>query len=168
MDLVVTFGNINFQAQTEEATKKFSARFENFDDLKETLRKEFDINEEEDFQIKFLNDDGGMLELSGVNWDQLKALGKTEEIALSIELLNQLEDPSNYEDEDFDEQVEPEKVFVDPVSLDKVKKHFADLKLIMQIKGIKKGDILKYILHGVRDNQTDKKVNKVSIDTLQK
>jgi len=30
-----------------------------------------------------------MLELSGVNWDQLKALGKTEEIALSIELLNQ-------------------------------------------------------------------------------
>jgi hypothetical protein len=89
MDFVVTFGNINFQAQTEEATKKFSARFENFDELKETLRKEFEINEEEDFQIKFLNDDGGMLELSGVNWDQLKALGKTEEIALSIELLNQ-------------------------------------------------------------------------------
>ena len=89
MDLVVTFGNINFQAQTEEATKKFSARFENFDELKETLRKEFDINEGEDFQIKFLNEDGGMLELSGVNWDQLKALGKTEEIALSIELLNQ-------------------------------------------------------------------------------
>ena len=49
-----------------------------------------------------------------------------------------------------------------------MKKHFADLKLIMQIKSVKKGDILKYILHGVRDQDTDKKVNKVSIDTLQK
>lgn len=115
MDLVVTFGNINFSS--EEATKKLSARFENFDELKESLRKEFDINEGEDFLIKFLNDDGGMLELSGVNWDQLKAIGKSEEIALSIELLNQPEDPSNYEDEDFDEQVEPEKVFLDPVGL---------------------------------------------------
>jgi hypothetical protein len=38
----------------------------------------------------------------------------------------------------------------------------------MQIKSVKKGDILKYILHGIKDPETDKKVNKVSIDTLQK
>jgi|TARA_B110000305_G_C19325640_1_gene581241 hypothetical protein len=57
---------------------------------------------------------------------------------------------------------------VDPVTLDKVKKDFADLKLIMQIKGVKKGDILKYILHGLKNPDTEKKVNKVSIDTLSK
>jgi len=38
----------------------------------------------------------------------------------------------------------------------------------MQIKGVKKGDILKYILHGLRDPETDKKVNKISIDILEK
>lgn len=57
---------------------------------------------------------------------------------------------------------------MDPVTLDKVKKDFADLKLIMQIKGVKKGDILKYILHGLKNPDTEKKVNKVSIDTLSK
>ena len=38
----------------------------------------------------------------------------------------------------------------------------------MQIKGVKKGDILKYILHGLKNPDTEKKVNKVSIDTLSK
>lgn len=50
------------------------AQFGSFEDLKETLRKEFDISEENEFQIKFVNEDGSLMELSGENWDEIREL----------------------------------------------------------------------------------------------
>lgn len=149
------------------------AQFGSFDDLKETLRKEFEISEVNEFQIKFVNEDGSLMELSGVNWDQIRELSQTNQIQLAIELLNQDnegddDDGSNYDDNDFEEPVPAEKVFVDPVSHDSVKMHFDELRLILQIKKIKRGDALKYILHGVKDPDTGKKIKKVSIECLVK
>ena len=74
MDLIVTFG----APQQEDGSKNSSqaitkqmqgAQFGSFDDLKETLRKEFEISDMNEFQIKFVNEDGSLMELSGDNWD---------------------------------------------------------------------------------------------------
>ena len=72
------------------------------------------------------------------------------------------------DDDDFEEPAAAEKVFLDPVSHDSVKIHFDELRIILQIKKIKRGDALKYILHGVKDPDTDKKIKKVSIECLAK
>lgn len=47
-----------------------------------------------------------------------------------------------------------------------VKKAFEELRLILQIKKIKKGDSFKYILHGARDETTGKKAKVVSLQAL--
>jgi hypothetical protein len=79
MDLIVTFG----APQQEDGSKNSSqaitkqmqgAQFGSFDDLKETLRKEFEISDMNEFQIKFVNEDGSLMELSGDNWDLIKEL----------------------------------------------------------------------------------------------
>ena len=51
--------------------------FESFEDLRETFRKEFEVAEAEEFLLKFLNEDGSLMELSDANWELLKDLGAT-------------------------------------------------------------------------------------------
>lgn len=84
---------------------------------------------------------------------------------MAIELINGIvdEEPSNYEEDDF-EAVET-KIFKDPVTLDSVKIHFEEMLIILKIKSIKKGDSLKYILNGVRD-QNNLKVKNVSLEIM--
>lgn len=85
-----------------------------------------------------------------------------------LELANQEaidEEPSNYDDDDFEEQV-PEKVYQAPITNDEVKDHFEELRLILMIKKIKKEDALKYLLHDLKDEETKKKVKKVTIQNL--
>lgn len=149
------------------------AYFENFDDMRESLRKEFEISHIEEFAIKFVNDDGSLTEMSEENWHQIRELGQTTQIQLAIELTNLEEveeeaEPSDYEEDAFEADPVPEKVFSDPVSLTDVKDHFVELGAILQIKKIKKGDSLKYILHGLRDAETSKKQKKITLETLTK
>tara|TARA_B110001450_G_C17553245_1_gene453563 strand:+ start:825 stop:1019 length:195 start_codon:yes stop_codon:yes gene_type:complete len=54
---------------------------------------------------------------------------------------------SNYEDDDDFEEIE--KVFMDPIQKKEVTGRFKELRIILQIKNIKRGDALKFILHGV-------------------
>ena len=77
------------------------------------------------------------------------------------------EEASNYED-DFEEPAPPEKVYNDPVTLKQVKQHFHEFKIILQIKKIKRNDALKYILHGVKDPDSQKKIKKVTIECFTK
>ena len=77
------------------------------------------------------------------------------------------EEASNYED-DFEEVAPVEKVYADPITLKQVKLHFDELKIILQIKKIKRGDALKYILHEIKDPETGKKIKKVTIECLAK
>lgn len=77
-------------------------------------------------------------------------------------------EPSDYEEDAFDEEVVPEKVYANPVTLLDVKDHFDELAAILQVKKIKKGDTLKYILHGLRDPETSKKIKKITLETLEK
>ena len=180
MDLIVTFGAPH-QEDGSQGSKSRSQRavtrqmqgveFGSFDDMKETLRKEFEISELNEFQIKFVNEDGSQLELSGNNWDQVREWSQTNQIQLAIELLNQENqdkdevEESNYDD-DFEEPAPAEKVYKDAVTLDKVKAHFEELRIILQIKKVKRGDALKFILHGVKNPETDKKVKKVTLECL--
>jgi len=41
------------------------------------------------------------------------------------------EKESNYDEDEFDEQVLPEKEFMDPVPLEKVKLHFEELRYVL-------------------------------------
>ena len=129
------------------------------------MQKEFGILD--DFTIKFVTEDGNLMELSGNNWEQLKTLGETTQIQLAIELSNDIvdEEPSNYEEDDFEaeEEKQPQKVIKDLVPFSKVQMNFEELRIILQIKKVKKGDALKYILHGVRDD-ADKKVRIVTLE----
>lgn len=75
---------------------------------------------------------------------------------------------SNYEDDDDFEEIEIEKQTADPIQEKQVKQLFKELRIILQIKNIKRGDSLKYILHGERNPETNKKVTKVSIDVFNK
>ena len=162
MDLIVTFGP---QLDQEAITKQMmGARFVSLDHLKETLIKEFEIID--DFTIKYVTEDGELMELNSGTWDQMKLLSETNQIQLAIELINGIvdEEPSNYEEDDF-EAVET-KIFKDPVTLDSVKIHFEEMLIILKIKSIKKGDSLKYILNGVRD-QNNLKVKNVSLEIMQ-
>ena len=59
------------------------------------------------------------------------------------------EEPSNYED-DFEEE-EHNKIQKEGLTIEKVQVHFEELLIILKIKQIKKEDALKYILHGLRD-----------------
>ena len=67
------------------------------------------------------------------------------------------EDESNYEEEFEEEVVSEQNKQIEPINLKEVKPRFKELRLILQIKNIKKGDALKYILHGVRDEENNKK-----------
>ena len=69
--------------------------------MKESLAKQFLIDE--DFNIKFMNEDGSHLELTGTNFEQIKELGTMNKIRLEIELLDQQPDPSNYDKDEFEE-----------------------------------------------------------------
>jgi hypothetical protein len=54
------------------------ARFENLDQLKDTLIKEFNIVD--DFSIKYVTEDGDLQELTMNTWDHLKLLSETNQI----------------------------------------------------------------------------------------
>ena len=92
------------------------------------------------------------------------ALSETNQIQLAVELTNGVvnEEPSNYEEDEFEEEA---KVMKEAVIVERIEQHFEELVIILKIKQIKKGDCLKYILHGVRD-EDKKKQKKISIATL--
>lgn len=54
------------------------------------------------------------------------------------------EDASNYEDEFEEEATEPiqEPTFRESVSASEISQRFDELRLILQIKGVKRGDVL--------------------------
>jgi hypothetical protein len=73
---------------------------------------------------------------------------------------------SNYEDDDDFEEVE--KAYADPVQKKQVFNTFKELRIILQIKNIKRGDALKFILHGLSNPETNKKAKVISIESLTK
>ena len=75
LDLIVTFGKDHSTAKQVQGIN-----FESLDELKGNLRKQFDISESGDFQVKFLDVDGNMLELTGENFEQMKSLGTQSQI----------------------------------------------------------------------------------------
>lgn len=161
VDLIVTHDKTS-------TTKQLSYQLESFDHLKDTLRKQFSISD--DFMIKFLNEDGGQLELTGNNFKSLKDL-KNQRIRLEIEVLEEenIQEEEEYE-EDFVEEEEV-KEYRPKVTDDMVKPKFKDLRLILQIKEVKKSDILKYILHEKKaiDGHKVKKVDlKLFVTMLEK
>ena len=140
------------------------ARFETLNHLKETLIKEFNIVD--DFHIKYVTEEGELNDLTGNTWDHMKQLSETNQIQLAIELTNGVvdEEPSNYEEDDFEEE-DHNKIVKELVTAEKVQVHFQELLVILKIKQIKKGDALKFILHGLRDDD-NKKVKKITIAAL--
>ena len=72
------------------------------------------------------------------------------------------QEESNYDDDGFEEAAQ-EKVYQAPITFEEVKIHFEELRLILAIKKVKKADALKYLLHGLKDQDTNKKVKKVTI-----
>lgn len=48
--------------------------FSTLGDLKEELRREFQIDDTAEFLVKLINDEGHQLELSEENWEQLRGL----------------------------------------------------------------------------------------------
>lgn len=161
MDLIVTFGP---QLDQESVTKQMmGARFDSLNHMKETLIKEFNIVD--DFTIKYVTEEGDLNELTGNTWSHMKQLSETNQIQLAVELTNGVvdEEPSNYED-DFEEE-DHNKIQKEALTIEKVQVHFEELLIILKIKQIKKEDALKYILHGLRD-EDQKKVKKVTIAAL--
>ena len=78
-----------------------------------------------------------------------------------------MDDESNYEDE-FEEAADPserEPAFLDPVQAKDVERHFDELRQILLIKGVKRGDALQYILSGARD-EDGKKLKIISVEKL--
>ena len=86
----------------------------------------------------------------------------------NLEEVEEEAEPSDYEEDAFEAEAPPEKVYAAPVPLADVKAHFTELGAILQVKQIKKGDALKYILHGLRDPETSKKIKKVTLETLER
>lgn len=84
-----------------------------------------------------------------------------------LEEVEEEAEASDYEEDAFEEAL-PSKEYTEPVALAEVKEHFTELEAILQVKRIKKGDTLKYILHGVRDPETSKKIKKVTLETLER
>lgn len=71
----------------------------------------------------------------------------------------------SYDDNDFEEPASVrEKEYVDRIRKDKVEQNFEELTIILQIKKIKHGDIIKFLLHGQKIS--GKKIKKVSIECL--
>lgn len=121
----MTFGN---NSDDQSVTKQMTgAKFESFDHLKQTMRQLFDFADDE-FLIKFLNEDGSTHELGGNNFEQIKEIGIQSKIHLEIELLNP---EQSYEDDEFDEKAESERQMLEPVSEDQVKMRFQELKSIL-------------------------------------
>ena len=56
------------------------AQFGSFEELKETMRKEFEISDIAEFLIKFVNEDGSLMELSEENWQEMQELSQTNQI----------------------------------------------------------------------------------------
>tara|TARA_B110000285_G_C15011835_1_gene556873 strand:+ start:618 stop:1028 length:411 start_codon:yes stop_codon:yes gene_type:complete len=73
MDLIVSYSPSRGK---EAITKQMQgAYFESFEEMRETLRKEFEISHVDEFCVKFVNDDGSLTELAEENWDQITELG---------------------------------------------------------------------------------------------
>ena len=53
---------------------------------------------------------------------------------------------------------------MDPIQKKEVTGRFKELRIILQIKNIKRGDALKFILHGVQNPETNKKAKVISIE----
>lgn len=49
-----------------------NSNFEDFNQLKESLRKEFEISKTDEFMVKFVNQDGSQIKLSDLKWEQLR------------------------------------------------------------------------------------------------
>ena len=132
------------------------------------MRKEFNIQQEDEIKIKYVNEVGELNDLVENSWEHCKELAITNQIQLGIELIPAImeEDESNYEEEFEEEVVSEQNKQIEPINLKEMKPRFKELRLILQIKNIKKGDALKYILHGVRDEENNKKSKQISIATL--
>jgi len=110
------------------------------------MRKQFEIEEEDQIKIKYVTEEGELNELADETWEHLKQLSLSNQIQLGIELIKpESEEPSNYEDDDDFEEIE--KAYADPMK--DQKERFKELRIILQIKNIKRGDALKFILHGL-------------------
>ena len=73
LDLVVTFGATSDERR--EVTKHLNqTNFSTLGDLKDSLRREFRIEDSAEFLVKLINDEGRQLELSEENWEQLRGL----------------------------------------------------------------------------------------------
>jgi len=82
MDLIVTYGGEYNEDELNNSSSAITKQMQGvefacFDDLKDTLRKEFEIPDLNEFQIKYVNEDGSLVDLSGENWDQMKELSET-------------------------------------------------------------------------------------------
>ena len=78
--------------------------------------------DQEDFLVKIVNEDGRQMELSDVNWQQLRELQEANATPPKISLEIQILDPkesSKYEDDDFEEAVlsedKPKDVYKDAI-----------------------------------------------------
>ena len=170
-DMIVSFGGargddgIKNQTHTKEIN---GAQFQNYEDLVAQMRQHFAMDNDDQIKIKYVNEVGELHELNQNTWDHCKELSITNQIQLGIELIQAVieEEESNYEEDNDFEEVMSETVYKDPVELKDVQRLFKELRLILQIKAIKKGDVLKYILHGVRDSETSKKRKVISVKTL--
>ena len=83
MDLIVTFGapsnGQGLNDSAEAITKQMQGQlFENFDHLKDKLREEFEISDVYEFTIKYVNEHGSHMELSDMNWEQMKELSESK------------------------------------------------------------------------------------------
>ena len=159
-DIIVSYGGaVGSDGQKNQTvTEQISGvSFDNLDNLKEYMRKQFEIEEEDQIKIKYLTEEGVLNELVEDTWEHLKQLSLGNQIRLGIELIKPESEveASNYEDDDDFEEVEKE--YADPIEESKVKERFKELRLILQIKNIKKGDALKFILHGLKNPETNKK-----------
>jgi hypothetical protein len=80
LDLIVTFGgpseNVEGSAQSLLGlTKELKdTDFRTFDDLKDSLRKAFQIDDGAEFTVKHVGDDGAAVELQEEAWQEVKAL----------------------------------------------------------------------------------------------
>jgi len=170
-DIIVAYGGAlgSDGQKNQTVTKQISgATFDNLDHLQQYMRKQFSIEEEDQIKIKYVTEEGELNELVEETWEHLKQLSLSNQIQLGIELIkpeSEVEE-SNYEDDDDFEEVE--KAYADPISEQKVRDRFKELRIILQIKNIKRGDSLKFILHGLKNPETDKKAKVISIESLRK
>lgn len=93
--------------------------------------------------------DGELVDIDSTRWTMAQQANELGQVQLQIEILSSRD---NYDDDDFEEEnMVLEKEYIDQVPKDKVEQHFEEMSIILQIKGIKRDQAVRYILHNVRD-----------------